>query len=212
MRDLDALLGLQAELEAAGPAGLTPTSATAVAASAEALAEPVPKEWAHLKAAEVVRRQKLVRASMHARHAAVRAAPAARPPPSCPLTPACCPPRRAEQVRRREQLNVRQKDLEVELAAQDRKVAHHTQRLGQLRLQRQQLVEQQRLVSEGIDPEGTALARMAAEQRRQAEDEADRREVVNFALMFWGAFALLCATRGWALDALQGAWMDVTFM
>lgn len=107
-------------------------------------------------------------------------------------------------------LSARQQELDAEVAAQERRLSYHAQRLTQLRSQRQQLVEQQRLVQDAIDPEATAAARLAAEQARAAEAEADRREVLNFALAFWAVFAMLCTARNFMADALSsGALVDV---
>lgn len=79
--------------------------------------------------------------------------------------------------------------------------------------QRRELAAQQQEVVDAIDPEATAAARLAAQRAREAEEEADRREMVNVALGFWAFMALLAASKNLLTgELLQSIMWDGGFM
>lgn len=80
-----------------------------------------------------------------------------------------------------------------------------------LRREKLDLLRQQRVLEEAIDPEGTALTRMAAEQARRAEAEEVRREALRAAVAFWALMGLLTLAHE-HLPAISGAGMVVDGM
>ena len=57
------------------------------------------------------------------------------------------------------------------------------------------LRRQQRVIQEALDPEGAALARMAAEQAAAEEAAELRREALRLALGFWALFMLMAVAH-----------------
>lgn len=80
-----------------------------------------------------------------------------------------------------------------------------------LRREKLDLLRQQRVLEEAIDPEGAALSRMAADQARRAEAEEVRREALRVAVGFWVLMGLLTLAHE-HLPALSGAGVVVDGM
>lgn len=98
-------------------------------------------------------------------------------------------------------LGARQAELTAAMDLHERKAAYHSQQLRKLRSEKRALAEEQQSVSDAIDPEATAAARLAAAQARAAEEEAELQSRRQFAVRGLRCGLLVCACKGLAAAA-----------